>query len=365
MLHVRKTLLTAAAAMCLTACSSGGTHAPEGTLGILEAAVESGRFLYAHQDDLCYGHTWTHPSDIEGDSIERSDVFSVCGDYPAIVGFDLGGIELGNSRNLDGVDFRFMRRAAMEHIARGGIVTFSWHPRNPLTGGDTWDVSSDHVVASIIEGGENEAEFGLWLDRVAGFLSSIKNPDGSQAQVIFRPWHEHMGGWFWWGADLCTKEEYIALWNRTFDCINGKFGLNDVIWAYSPNADVDKDGYMERYPGDSIIDLMGMDLYQYSDSRSYIRQMKNRLGYLTELGQEHGKTIIVSETGYEGIRDAEWWTKTLYEAVRDFPVAYVLTWRNAWDRPEHFFGPYPEADCEEDFRAFHSLDKTIFLKDLK
>ena len=109
-----------------------------------------------------------------------------------MVGFDLGGIELGNEANLDGVPFGLMRKAALTHLERGGIVTFSWHPRNPLTGGDAWDISSDQVVRSILPGGEKHAEFTLWLKRAADFIQSL----GPGAAVIFRPWHENIGSWF-------------------------------------------------------------------------------------------------------------------------------------------------------------------------
>ena len=92
-------------------------------------------------------------TDVENDALERSDVRDVAGKYPAIVGFDLGGIELGNACNLDGVPFDLMRRAALKHVERGGTVTFSWHPRNPYTGGDAWDISSSEVVRSVLPGG--------------------------------------------------------------------------------------------------------------------------------------------------------------------------------------------------------------------
>lgn len=102
----------------------------------LQQTASEGRFYYAHQDDLVYGHSWKVEAPSE-DALSRSDVFSVCGSKPAIVGFDLGGIELGDKVNLDGVDFSLMRRAAVSHSEAGGIVTFSWHMRNPLTGGDS------------------------------------------------------------------------------------------------------------------------------------------------------------------------------------------------------------------------------------
>ena len=189
------------AAAVLSACSSGET--PSGALKArLEAAASSGDILFGHQDALMYGHSWRA---VPGDDLDRSDVKDVCGSHPAVLGFDLGGIELGDDCNLDGNPFSMMREAAVAHHERGGIVTFSWHPRNPLTGGDSWDVSSSAVVASVLEGGEKHELFMQWLSRCADFLASLKDSKGSPVPVIFRPWHEHTGSWFWWGRDLCSK----------------------------------------------------------------------------------------------------------------------------------------------------------------
>lgn len=354
-----------AVTLIISAMMCACTTSVPGTLERLKDAADSGRFMYAHQDDLSYGHFWSHTRDIVADPIENSDVRAVCGDFPAIIGFDLGGIERADSANLDKVSFEFMKKAAETHIARGGMVTFSWHPRNPLTGGDAWDVSSDKVVSSILDGGEREDEFMVWLDRAAEFIASIRNPDGSQAQVIFRPWHEHMGSWFWWGKDLCTSEQYVALWEKTYECMVNRHGLCDIVWAYSPNSDVDRQGYMERYPGDGMVDLLGTDIYEYAGSENYIANMRRVLSYMTELGHEHGKTIIVSETGSEGIKNPRWWTDVLEKSLEGFNIGYVLTWRNACDRPEHFYGPYPGAACEQDFICFYESDRTMFLKDIR
>ena len=87
--------------------------------------------MYGHQDDPVYGVGWV------GDE-NRSDVKSVCNDYPAVMGFDLGHLELGDSTNLDGVPFRRMRKEIVSQFERGGMVTLSWHLDNPLTGGTAW-----------------------------------------------------------------------------------------------------------------------------------------------------------------------------------------------------------------------------------
>ena len=193
------------AALLLAACSTGNEkpmETPKDQLvHTLLSYVGKGRILYGHQDDLCYGHAWK-VEDWETDSLNRSDVKAVAGMYPAVMGFELGGIEMGDAASLDSVDFGLIRKAAKLHAERGGIVTISWHPRNPLTGGDAWDVSSDQVVKSLLEGGELHGLFmDVWLPRLGDFLESLEG-----MPVIFRPWHECSESWFWWGSKLCTAD---------------------------------------------------------------------------------------------------------------------------------------------------------------
>lgn len=340
----------------------------------LSEAAAAGKFLYAHQDDIVYGHSWK-AEDIAGDSLLRSDVKSVCGSFPAIVGFDLGGIELGDSANLDGVPFELMRRSALTHTSRGGFVTFSWHPRNPLTGGDAWDISSDQVVTSVLEGGDLHEEFMLWLTRAADFLESLKDADGEFIPVIFRPWHENVGSWFWWGGKLCTPEQYKALFRQTRDYLAGTRGLKNIVWAYSPDSGADSTEYFERYPGDDYVEILGIDHYEYVDrsdgdpgeeviaeaNEFYKKRLDRDLRYMEAYAASHGKLIAVSETGFEGTPYSQWWTGVLLPAAKDYPICYLLTWRNAWDKPGHFFAPFPGSGDEKDFEAFCGSGRAIFL----
>lgn len=323
-------------------------------MAIFQENIDKGVMMYGHQDDLMYGHTWR----IDSDETEflRSDVKEVCGKYPAVYGLDLGGIELASEQNLDGNYFSAMRASAIAHYQRGGVVTFSWHPRNPLTEGDAWDVSSKEVVASILEGGSRHEVFIGWLSRVADYFESFRTPDGQLVPIVFRPWHEHTGSWFWWGRDLCSVDEYKALWKMTFDYLVNERGLRNLIWSYSPGAGgVTEEIYMERWPGDGMVDMIGVDCYQYSTSETFIADLANALDIMKKVGEEHGKMLAVTEAGHEGIPQADWWTATLYKALKDYPLAYVLTWRNACDKPEHFYAPYPGQASSEDFTAFASL----------
>ena len=341
------------AGILLAACGSADKKAAETPkdqlLNTLSAAVAKGDILYGHQDDLCYGHAWK-VEDWEADSLTRSDVKAVTGKYPAVMGLELGGIEMGDKASLDSVDFNLIRKAAVTHAQRGGIVTMSWHPRNPLTGGDAWDVSSDQVV-------------NVWLVRMGDFLESL-----GDIPVIFRPWHENSGSWFWWGARLCTEQEYKDLYRTTWNYLVKERGLTNLVWCYSPNSGITPDEYMSRYPGDDIVDLMGLDHYEFlapdgaeASGKRFAEELQRSLSIVQALGIGHGKLICLAETGLESIPDPTWWTKVLYPAIADYPIAYALTWRNAHDQATHFYAAWEGFEGDPDFKAFSELEGIKFL----
>ena len=124
----------------LSACASGDKKPMETPKDQLVARlfshVEKGEILYGHQDDLSYGHAWK-VEDWTADSLTRSDVKAVTGKYPAIVGFDLGGIEMGDKANLDSVDFGLIRKAALTcrfrpHPESGPDPCRTWRYRHVL-----------------------------------------------------------------------------------------------------------------------------------------------------------------------------------------------------------------------------------------
>ena len=263
-------------------------------LQTLKTLPEKGVFMFGHHDDPVYGIRW------DGDE-NRSDVKSVCGDYPAMMSFDLGHIELNDSVNLDKVSFERIR------------------------GKDTWDVSDSTVVRSILPGGANHEKFIGWLDRAADYMNSIQTADGTKIPVLFRPWHEHTGSWFWWGQKLCSTDEYKTLWQMTYNRMKEK-GADQLLWAYSPGTEPnDTTQYLERYPGDSIVDLIGVDAYQF-DKADYEKALDKSLQIMTQVGKAHDKAIAVTETGFETIPDSTWWTQTLMPVIRKYPISYVLVW---------------------------------------
>jgi mannan endo-1,4-beta-mannosidase len=189
--------------------------------------------------------------------------------------------------------------------------------------------------------------------------------------VVFRPWHEHTGSWFWWGQDFCTPEQYKKLWEMTVERLKDKDVVN-VLYAYSPgtepNGNADK--YLERYPGDDIIDVMGLDCYCSAPDADtakvalYTHTLDKNLAMVVKVAKEHHKAAALTETGYEGIKISNWWTEALATVLAKHPISYVLVWRNARERPQHHFAPYPGHSSTTNFIEFYNLEETLFLQDV-
>lgn len=317
-------------------------------------------YMFGHQDDTVYGVDW------DGDE-GRSDVEGVAGDYPAVIGFDLGHLELGCEWNLDMVPFERIRKEIIKQHKRGGLSSLSWHLDNPLTLGDSWDTGNKNTVASVLPGGCRYGLFTGWLDTLAEFLNSLRDEDGNKIPVIFRPWHENTGSWFWWGEGLCTPEQYKALWIFTWGYLHQK-GANHLLYAYSPSSNAMSGNFEERYPGDRYVDMIGFDTYHMGgakDAAQFSESFDRNVNSLVRIGKQHDKLVAVTEIGSEGVPMDNWWSEVLHKTCAKYPLSYVLVWRNAREIPGHYYAPYPGHASEKDFIDFYNDPKTLFSRDVK
>jgi mannan endo-1,4-beta-mannosidase len=321
--------------------------------------------MYGHQDDLMYGFTWWYEKG-------RSDIKDFTGDYPAIAGFELGGLELGKERSLDSVSFEQIAEQIKAHHNRGGIITISWHANNPLTmqdpfarsrqqGGSAWDVSSREVVASILPGGVNHELFKTWLERLGTFFIGLKDNNGTPIPFIFRPYHEHSGSFFWWGTNICSDDQYAALWRYTVDFLRDKKNIHNILYAYNTDRVTSLEQYMKGYPGDDIIDMLSIDMYDRGPQ--FDGELDNALKFVTETATSKMKLNALSETGERPGKD-NWWSTVLLPIVSKYPVGYVLTWRNTYS--EKFLKmENPPKPFPDDFLIFYDSPRSLFLKDVK
>jgi len=310
--------------------------------------------LFGHQDDLAYGIGW---NSIPGES----DVKRTTGSYPAVFGWDLGNI--GDVKNLDGVPFDSIKAYIKRAHQLGGINTISWHARYPVTKYDSWNLTSIDIPA-ILPGGQSHYLFVKELDLVAGFLSSLKDDSGKSIPIIFRPWHEMYGNWFWWGSSACSDKEYRQLFRFTVEYLRNVKGLRNLLIAFSPDKGFNsKEDYLKRYPGDDVVDVLGLDDYG-GFKQNRLDLIVIRLGIVIDLAKERGKISAFTETGNDKLNINNWYTSNLLQVLKASEktrsISYVLVWRNRDEK--HFYVPWPGHEQAEDFRTFVN-DKMIFLLD--
>ncbi|HPQ98803.1 MAG TPA: glycosyl hydrolase [Saprospiraceae bacterium] len=314
--------------------------------------------LFGHQDDLAYGVHWKKER-------HRSDIKDVCGDYPALFGWEIGHI--GQSEfSLDTVWFKDMRKWIQEAYHLGGVNTISWHLNNPCTGGSSWD--NTDCIHDILPGGAYHQIYLEQLEAVGDFIGSLHTGflSGQRIPVIFRPFHEHSGGWFWWGKGHTSAEDYKTLYRFTVDYLRKDRGLDNVLICYSPDVVADTTAYLEFYPGDDYVDIMGLDDYRDVGQRDRAAELTRRLHFLVELAESHGKIPVLSETGFNEIPDSNWWTEVLWSAIASDPVAcriaYLMVWRNA--RTNHHFGPFKGHPSANDFIKFVQEPQVLTVSEL-
>ncbi|RZK50652.1 MAG: beta-mannosidase [Pedobacter sp.] len=321
--------------------------------------IQEDKTLFGHQDALAYGVGWKYEQG-------RSDIKSLTDDLPGIYGWDLGGIEHARDKNLDGVPFAKMREYIQGAYQRGAVITLSWHWDNPLTGGSTWDTTA-HTVKSILPGGSQHEKYKLWLDRGAAYMHSLTGPQGEKIPVLFRPFHELNGNWFWWGPNTTSVNDFKQIWKFTIDYLIRKKALNNLIIVYNTNSFKDEKEFMLNYPGDQYADVLSFDKYQFDgNGKAFIESTRKELAILTRIAQAKHKLSAFAETGYEAIPDATWWTQTLWPTIKDFPISYVLVWRNAGFMKSmdkmHYYAPYPGQLSAPDFQEFYKNPSLLFEK---
>lgn len=317
--------------------------------------------LFGQQDALMYGIGWSGVPD-------QSDVKLVSGSHPAVFGWDLESIGADNDPEKQAANAENLKKYCLQVYQMGGVNTLSWHVQNFVTGKNFYDTT--RCVTAILPGGVKHKDFLRALDRVAALISSLKTEKGIAVPVIFRPFHEHTGNWFWWGKPFCTAAAYKALWQFTVRYLRDKKKLHQILYAYSPDRiSGDFNQYMERYPGDDEVDILGFDNYhEFKDigDTAAVRIAVKSLGEICTYAKGKNKVAALTETGQEKIVQPKWFTSMFNSIMADSAAAgisYLLVWRNA--HTGHFYVPYPRHSAVPDFLDFYNNPKTIFLNDIK
>ncbi len=243
--------------------------------------------------------------------------------------------ETGRHVGLIGADFgwssgdNYPVQTLIDHWRNGGLVTVSWHADNPFV--DQVDVYWDTVenkdqinLKALLKG---EAKTKAWtsyrseLDKVAGALQQLRD---AGVTVIWRPFHEMNGDFFWWGTNAhgnqqTNEADYIALWIDLYNTLKLDYGLDNLIWTYAVVPS--ETWYAEvtaYYPGNDFVDLVGMDYYGVQPDFPHYDALKSL-----------GKPLVISESGPREAGYGNWnmmeWANMLMGKA-----AYFLQW-HSWN----------------------------------
>lgn len=197
--------------------------------------------------------TWMGSADYEMDYIHENT-----GKLPVIRGFDF------MHNNFDDVTNR-----AIDWYNKGGIVTICWHTgSNFATGYDESVADNIDWDEAFVEGSDTYNKLIDGMDRAVPYLKTLQD---AGVPVLWRPFHELDGGWFWWSKG--GGENFIKLWQMMYNHYTNDCGLNNLIWvcAYSGNGmDVE-----DWYPGDEYIDIIGADSYNPGANGELYRTIKD------------------------------------------------------------------------------------------
>ncbi len=196
-------------------------------------------------------------------STRLSVVHRMTGEYPAVFGQDFGFSYPGY---WDGINFR--QRIVDDAIIRhnqGFIITLMWHAVLPtqdepvkFSESIQGDLTDEEWEELITPGTNLNERWKSQVDVIAWFLKQLKY---AKVPVLWRPYHEMNGGWFWWGKKQ-GENGYKKLWTMMYDRLVRFHGLNNLIWVYNTNeVKFGVDPHETYYPGDEYVHIVATDVY--------------------------------------------------------------------------------------------------------
>ncbi len=345
--------------------------------------------------------------------LSDSDVFDITGDHPAIFGIDtlsISGAEYSAYKCNQKYGTSFPQNAEGEiaatayytnkAIENGSIVTLSSHmpnfatvrtvDENAAVSYEKYDFNvysspelSGNTANEILPGGKYNDMYKAYLDLIAAYVRRINGV------VLFRPFHENTGSWFWWGAELCDAETYKKIYRYAKRYLTEVRGAHNLLFIYSPGSEPQSAAELElRYPGDDCVDIVGLDMYDNApDPESgWMAELKRHLGKTNEFAKAHGKLCALTETGATnrtlppdsqtaflryGNKNKEWY-KDVLDAAAGTGAAYMLLW-SSWGEYSAFYTPYVKYkngdgslhghELLDSFISFYNDPRSVFASD--
>lgn len=373
---------------------------PSGIRLVDDKAISEASSLYSYligvgkTDKVIYGHqNDTHHKAVLKDSGTNSDTKDLTGSIAGICGIDtlsLTGDELSltDEEKQKGIDL--ITKAAdlsIKTADEGGIITLSSHMPNfelvaqkgKVNGrydfsGYSPNVTSGNIVSRIMPGGDLNEVYTQYLDMIASYADKLQN---AGVPVLFRPFHENNGSWFWWGKSFCDEEGYKNLFRYTVEYMRDTKNIHNFLYVYSPNGPFEnEEDYLSRYPGDEFVDVLAFDMYHNDpqedvDNDPWMNTLESTIELVENLADRRGKLSTVSETGIicngkatpvSGNVNKNWFSE-VSDIISQSSMPYFMVWANF--ETGNFFAPYMVDDSKghemiNEFINYYNDDKSIF-----
>ncbi|MCR5323069.1 MAG: glycoside hydrolase family 26 protein [Lachnospiraceae bacterium] len=222
---------------------------------------------------------------------ELTYIERVTGKQPALLGFEL--LSYSPNINYFDTDVECMKevqenygtlKKAWEWAEKKGLITFTWHWFSPVGGHSKsfFTENTDYnAEKAVLDGTPENIALLSDMDTMAGILRPFCD---KHIPILWRPFHEGDGKWFWWGAK--GPEPLKKLWRIMYDRFTNVHRLNNLIWVWnSPDP--------ECYPGDDVVDIISRDMYQPEHEHTSQAKMYNELIKITS----QKKIVLIGETG--------------------------------------------------------------------
>ncbi|MGG4219070.1 glycosyl hydrolase [Paenibacillus jamilae] len=186
------------------------------------------------------------------------------GKYPAMLSTDL--MDYSPSRVEHGATSTEVEKA-IQWAQEGGLVTFAWHWNAPkglhdIPGKEWWrgfytDATTFDVQYALSH--PESEEYQLMLRDIDAIAVQLKRLQDAHVPVLWRPLHEAEGKWFWWGAQ--GPDSAKQLYRLMYDRLTNYHHLNNLIWVWNSESP-------EWYPGDDVVDIVSVDIYNQAANYS-------------------------------------------------------------------------------------------------
>ncbi|MFD2672728.1 glycosyl hydrolase [Marinicrinis sediminis] len=251
---------------------------------------------------------------LEVPDVYTEDIAEATGTYPILHGYELGAIMGQSSREVHEQRLGVINSAINWH-KQGGLVTMTYHAPFPGMAYE-WQyvkrpTTQQEFDQMLTPGTSLHVSLLKQLDEVAYYLKKLRD---ANVPVLWRPYHEMNGEWFWWGE----KKRFKALWALMYTRFTEKHKLHNLLWVWSANAPNRWSAPLQPFAvSQDQVDVYGLDIYDRDYQHAYDEQIRNLAGSkpvaITESG-EHPLPIL----GNDGIRnDYVWfmtWGKKLHES---------------------------------------------------